>query len=369
MEKCVDENGFTALTIFNVDESGFSSVQKKNQKIIAKKGKHQVGGISSGERGVNTTIVCCASAAGQCTPPMIIFKRKRMAPELAIGAPPGAIVTISDTGYINTELFVKWLKHFIEHVKPSPEKKVLLLLDGHTTHSKNLEALLLARKHGVVLLQLPGHTTHRLQPLDVSFFKPMEAYYSQAVEKFLRSNPGSTVAQYNITALLSEAFAKTATISTIANGFKKAGIWPVDRTVFSETDFVAASLLLEEGSDNTDMPEHSKQAASGNNENQTDARELDGNESREKKTSELANDSQLSEHNKMLLDVSIDEICPLPEHKNNGKKRKLSQPAVILSSTPYKDDLESHQTQRKKKAKQVKKNSNAFHFFRCNGRA
>nr|CAI5838651.1 unnamed protein product [Callosobruchus analis] len=53
-------------------------------------------------------------------------------------------------------------------------KKALLLLDGHTTHSKNLNAILLAREHGVVLLQLPGHTTNRLQPFDVSLFKPME---------------------------------------------------------------------------------------------------------------------------------------------------------------------------------------------------
>jgi hypothetical protein len=34
----------------------------------------------------------------------------------------------------------------------------------------------------------------------------------------------------------------------------------------------------------------------------------------------------------------------------------LSQPAVILSSTPYKDDLENQQTQRKNKAKEVKRN-------------
>lgn len=55
-------------------------------------------------------------------------------------------------------------------------------------------------------------------------------------------NPGSTVSPYNMTALLSSALANTA---TIANGFKKSLIWPVDRTVFSEADFVAASVLFE----------------------------------------------------------------------------------------------------------------------------
>lgn len=42
-------------------------------------------------------------------------------------------------------------------------KKVILLLDGHTSYCKNLEALQLAVINGIVLLQLPGHTTHGLQ--------------------------------------------------------------------------------------------------------------------------------------------------------------------------------------------------------------
>ncbi|CAH2003684.1 unnamed protein product [Acanthoscelides obtectus] len=83
--KCVDENRFYAQTIHTVNESGFSTVQKRNKKN-SRKGKHQVGGIASSETGVNTTVVVCASAAGQTAPPMIIFKRKRMAPELTIGA-------------------------------------------------------------------------------------------------------------------------------------------------------------------------------------------------------------------------------------------------------------------------------------------
>ena len=181
LETLCDRYSFDSTRMFNVDESGFSTVQKKTQKVLALKGKKQVGVISSGERGVNTTMVCCTSASGQYVPPMIIFKRHRMANELRAGAPPGSIVEISESGYINSELFVKWLKHFIDTVHPSKERPVLLLLDGHTTHSKNLEALLRARENGVIMLQLPGHTTHRLQPLDISFFSPLQVYYTEAM--------------------------------------------------------------------------------------------------------------------------------------------------------------------------------------------
>lgn len=48
-------------------------------------------------------------------PPMIIFKWVRMSNELKVGAPPpGSIVDFSESGYINAELFVKWLRHFID---------------------------------------------------------------------------------------------------------------------------------------------------------------------------------------------------------------------------------------------------------------
>ncbi|KAF2890117.1 hypothetical protein ILUMI_16056, partial [Ignelater luminosus] len=77
---------------------------------------------------------------------MIIFKHK-MANELKIAAPSEATVTISDSGYINSELFVEWLNHSIATVNPSQDKKVLILLDGRTTHSENLEALLLGHQH------------------------------------------------------------------------------------------------------------------------------------------------------------------------------------------------------------------------------
>ncbi|KAF2885981.1 hypothetical protein ILUMI_20193 [Ignelater luminosus] len=79
----VDENSIDVFHIYyNVDESGFSTVQKKWRKILAFKGKHQAGFIASGERGVNATLVCCWNAARNNVPPMSIFKRQLMHPAL-----------------------------------------------------------------------------------------------------------------------------------------------------------------------------------------------------------------------------------------------------------------------------------------------
>lgn len=70
------------------------------------------------------------------------------------------------------DIFALWLEHFIKEINPSATRKVLLLLDGHKSHTHNLKALERASECGVTMLSLPPHTSHHLQPLDVSFFKP-----------------------------------------------------------------------------------------------------------------------------------------------------------------------------------------------------
>jgi hypothetical protein len=77
LESNIAKFGFSPDKIFNLDESGFSNVQKRSHKIVAQKVKHQVGTVASGERGVNTTVVCAVSAAGVYILPMIIFKAKK----------------------------------------------------------------------------------------------------------------------------------------------------------------------------------------------------------------------------------------------------------------------------------------------------
>ena len=65
------------------------------------------------------------------------------------------------------------------------DNKHLLLLDGHASHTKKLEAIILARDNGVTMLSFPPHTTHEMQPLDVSFFRSLKKWYNIEIEKFL----------------------------------------------------------------------------------------------------------------------------------------------------------------------------------------
>ena len=182
----IDKHSFDALHIFNMDESGITTVQKPG-KVIGRRGKQQVGSLTSGERGFTMTVVCCFSASGSYAPPMIIFKRKRLPEELKLGAPPGSEICCNDSGWMTKELFLRLVKHFQHSVKCTLKEPVLLILDGHVSHSKNLEAIIFARENGIVMLSLPPHTTHRLLPLDRTFYKPLMVYYNQACDMWIRT--------------------------------------------------------------------------------------------------------------------------------------------------------------------------------------
>lgn len=158
--------------IFNVDETGLSIVQSKVAKVVGLKGKRQVGASSSAERGSLVTVVCCMSAGGTFVPPMIIFPRKNMSDLIMKGAPPGSIGRAHPSGWIQGYLFTEWLTHFIKHVKPTEESPVLLILDGHNTHTKNINVVDLARSNHITIVSLPPHTSHKMQPLDKSFVSP-----------------------------------------------------------------------------------------------------------------------------------------------------------------------------------------------------
>lgn len=164
-----DENGKQVIpssNIFNVDETGYTVCHKPG-KVISTRGKRFVGAITSAEKGRTVTAVCCCSADGVYVPPMLIFPRVRVKPEFLDRAPSGSIAGGSKNGWITCELFEKWFDHFLDAVHPEARKaKVLLILDGHSSHTRNLNVINKARKANVVLLSLPSHCTHKMQPLD-----------------------------------------------------------------------------------------------------------------------------------------------------------------------------------------------------------
>lgn len=170
LEAAYEKHNYPPNRVYNVDETGLTVVQSKLASVIGRKGKRQIASLTSAERGALITVVACMSAGGDFVPPMLIFPRKNMNVQLLRGTPPGTIGEVHPSGWVQANLFTRWLEHFIETTKPSAESPVLLVLDGHYSHTRNIDFILRARENHITVISLPPHSTHKLQPLDKTFF-------------------------------------------------------------------------------------------------------------------------------------------------------------------------------------------------------
>ena len=105
-----------------MDESSLTVVHKPG-RIVAKKGHKLVGKVTSGERRKTVTIICSVNASGRYLVPFMIYARKKMNEYLLVGCPAGTVGVVTDSGWTDSKVFVQWLNHFVEVVKPTPAKK------------------------------------------------------------------------------------------------------------------------------------------------------------------------------------------------------------------------------------------------------
>jgi len=120
--------------------------------------------------------VCCVSAAGQYVPPLLIFKRKRMVDNLKDGAPPGTIFACQESGWINCEIFGKWLQQFM-HQQITECCCYLMAMQA----TPKIWKPSMAHEAGVIMLSFPPHCSDRVQPFDVSFYGPTIDFFHQLI--------------------------------------------------------------------------------------------------------------------------------------------------------------------------------------------
>lgn len=357
--------------VYNVDETGLLTVQSKSSKVFALRGRRQVGSLTSAERGVLSTFAVCMSAGGNYIPPFVIFPRQRMKVELTNGAPPGTKFACHTSGWMQSDIFIQWFDHFLKHAKPTADDPVLLILDGHATHTKNLEFIEKARENYTTVVCLPPHCSHKMQPLDVSFMGPFNTFYVQSIERFLRNNPGRVVTQFQVSQLLGEAFLKAATPVTAINGFKKCGIVPFNPEVFSEADFVAAeytdvAIHEDDLPDQVERPSQTEQEVCATLQRQANFEQVQEQEDLDQHQADLRDPTPTPENKTCRpisnpfdnpqpgtsFAVSPKELLPLPKAKAVKRTHRKKGTAAVLTASPYKNDLVNIKLQKEQDEKE-----------------
>lgn len=333
-----DRYKFTPARIFNVDETGISTVQKP-PSIIGPKGQKQLGTATSLERGRNITVCCAMSATGIFIPPMFIYPGVRMSPGLSRGGPAGSIYACSKSGWMNEELFLRWLRHFAENTQTSVQNPTLLLMDNHSSHT-SLMCYNFCKDNGIVVVSFPPHTSHRLQPLDVAFYGPLKSAYNRECGLFMRNHPYQRICREDVPCLFNAAYTKVAGVDKAVSGFSKPGIFPVNPDVFTEEDFIPATQMTPVVADV---------------ESETGAGTLETVPRAGPYTTRPTGEDDASVSGN---GVSILDISPIPVRTSTSSETRISgrpkQHSEILTSTPRKNQLEEAEKKKEEKKSSVR---------------
>ena len=216
-DEVLKQNQFTANNIYNADETGIRTVHSPGLVIDAK-GKKQIGSLASAEKGELVTLVCAVSATGNSIPSMYIFPRKRNSELFMKGSLPESISCANSSGWINEDLWLEFLQHFVTNTRCSPDNRVLLIIDNHNSHT-SLRAIDFARDNGLVILTVFQHTSHKLQPLDVRVFFPFKRAYSVVFDDWKACNVGKRFSIYEVAKTNAKAYDVAFTHNNIKAGF------------------------------------------------------------------------------------------------------------------------------------------------------
>ncbi|KYM96896.1 Jerky-like protein [Cyphomyrmex costatus] len=371
LAKVLDRDHFKAKDIYNVDETGVTSVQRPD-RVVAKKGSRQVGALTSAERGTLVTVTVAINAVGNSIPPMFIFPRIRYREHFVTNGPVGCIGACNTSGWMQEEEFLIFLKHFQRYTNSSVNCKVLLLLDNHSSHI-SIQSLDFCKENGIVVLSFPPHCSHKLQPLDRSVYGPFKKAVNSACDNWMRNNSGKTMTIYNIPEIVKIALPLALTQNNIQAGFNCTGIFPFNRNIFSELDFAPSYV--------TDRPFESNilhsyvSSQSTNNDIESQTSFIENEASLEHQTStDTDNESQrlsiISNFDVLILETSntefqqgsdnvtvfsLENIKPFPKAppRKTTRQRKKRKSA-IYTDMPEKENIQIEYEEKQKK--RVKKN-------------
>ena len=227
--------------IYNVDEKG-TQANHKPPNVVGST-EYYPPAVTAG-RSETITFFGCENAAGNSIPPYFLYPGKKMQSRWMDGSTPGAVGTVSDSGWSNSQIFLDYLKHHFKLYVPGQNDKILLLLDGHKSHV-SLPVIEWAQDNNIIIHVLPAHTSHFLQPMDVGIYGPLQKMYDSLCHKKTRTT-STVIMKEDVCQLACAAYMKSATPENLISAFKKTGIFPLNRDIIDSNIFAPAEVFHNE---------------------------------------------------------------------------------------------------------------------------
>jgi len=234
LHQIIVEKGITARNTWNFDETGFRIGCAKPAKVITRHPNRRNIIPSSENRMWISIVEAINGDATAKVPPMIILPGVMHLQGWHCNDMPGNyLMAVSESGYSNDDLAIKWIKHFVRFTRDQREGAyILLLFDGAWEHCTKqfLEA---CEENNIIPFCFPPHTTHFLQPLDVVAFQPYKHWHSKAVNEALRTGC-TNFNQVEFLAEISTIRNKTFKTSTVKASWRETGLIPWNPAIIVE---------------------------------------------------------------------------------------------------------------------------------------
>ena len=220
-------NNIPASFVYNMDETGINELANAKRKRVLVPHRHTGGTVKYPiERNTShATLVACIAADGTAIKPLVIIKEVSIRQRLVQEGWTRHKVMFghSQTGYINKELFMRWLREvFIADVArrrldfEMPTQRAVLMMDNCSVHID--EAVLeILTANNITAVFIPPHGSYVFQPLDRVMFSSFKARLRSAI-------PHEVDKQTERLSKILESWEDASKTSTIIGSFKLAGL-------------------------------------------------------------------------------------------------------------------------------------------------
>jgi hypothetical protein len=229
--------------VWNVDESGLIDNPVSTTFLTERGANHPY--IVPKDKGTTTTVLNFINAGGLTSPCMVIFKGMNIQEKWKEFMPPYVHLRCSPTGWVNADLFWQFGHIFLNWLKRMrlDQQRNLIVMDGHGAHSYNHPFLVLMQNHKIDVLSLPPHSSHFLQPLDQSPFHILKRRWKKNLQNFNRRHCGAQMSKVQFFLPFTKTWREAMTPTNILAGWKKTGLWPIDKARIPKDVFAPSELF------------------------------------------------------------------------------------------------------------------------------
>lgn len=71
------------------------------------------------------------------------------------------------------------------------------------------------------------------------------AFYNRAADQWMTMHPGKRICIYQMARLFTKIYNKVASVERGVEGFWASGLWPLEKDIFTEADFMVAEVIEE----------------------------------------------------------------------------------------------------------------------------